>query len=75
MDQILICKDPPVDFPQPLYELINFFYKFPKHLKLEGLFRKCGSEPKMAELRVHLQFQDYEVLAEDKFESTEPGIC
>jgi hypothetical protein len=32
----------------------------------EGIFRKAASEPKMADLRAHIQFKDYELLFNDE---------
>ena len=51
-----------VPLPRALFEIIMYFCNNPKHLELEGLFRKCGSAPVIDRINTHLFFCDYLIL-------------
>lgn len=58
--------DVKIKLPRALFELTLYFYTNSKHLKLEGLFRKSGSQPAIEKLNTHLIFCDYLIMTESE---------
>ena len=50
--------------PRPIFVLVSYFLENSHHMKLEGLFRQCGSERSIDALNTHLMFCDYKVMSD-----------
>ena len=59
-----------IRLPRALFELILYFYVNEKHFKLEGLFRKNGSQPEIERLNTHLIFCDYLIMNDESIKNS-----